>query len=179
VKTIFFSISALLLVLAAGLVVTGQQADKPPVPGVTNFSRVDATVACGGATTTEAFPALKAEGFKSVINLRQAEEPGANIEQARAAATAAGLAYIHVPMNGHEPKAEAVDAFLAAVKDPANSPVYIHCASANRVGAVWLVKRVLVDGWDVARATAEAERIGLKSPVLKQFALDYLKAHAG
>lgn len=63
------------------------------------------------------------------------------------------------------------------MRDPSNSPVFIHCATANRVGAVWLIKRVMVDGWDIERATAEAERIGLRSPGLKQFALEYIAAH--
>jgi protein tyrosine/serine phosphatase len=65
------------------------------------------------------------------------------------------------------------------VTDPANSPVYIHCASANRVGAMWLIKRVVDDGWDVDRATQEAERIGLTSRELKQFALDYIQRRQG
>lgn len=153
------------------------QAPAMPLPGVTHYTRVDATAACGGATSPDAYPALRAEGFAAVINLRQSDEPGANIDQARAAAQAAGLKYIHVPFDGHAPSAHAADAFLAAVRDPAHSPVYIHCATANRVGAMWLIKRVLVDGWDVDNATAEAERVGLRSPLLKQFALDYVAAH--
>lgn len=164
------------LFAAAGSPLTGQ-ATNDTLPGVTNYTRVETTVACGGATTTEAFPALKQAGFKAVINLRQATENRANIEGSKQAAEAAGLRYLHIPMSSAEPQAESVDRFLAAVQDPANSPVYIHCASANRVGAVWLVKRVLVDGWDLEKATAEAERIGLTSEKLKQFALDYLKAH--
>lgn len=171
-------VAAAVLVAACGTTPFAQ-GDKPPIPGTQNFSRVDATVACGGATTAAAYPALKAEGFKAVINLRQASEPGADIEQAQAAAQAAGLKYIHIPMNGQAPTPDVATQFLAAVKDPKHSPVYIHCASANRVGAVWLIKRVLVDKWDVERATAEAEKIGLKSPGLKQFALDYIKNHAG
>jgi uncharacterized protein (TIGR01244 family) len=155
------------------------QAPAGTVPGITNYTRVDATVGCGGATSADAYPALKAEGFAAVVNLRQADEPGANIDASRAAAQAAGLKYIHVPLNGHAPSPDAVDAVLAALRDPANSPVYIHCATANRVGAVWLIKRVLADSWDVERATAEAERIGLRSPQLKQFALDYIAAHKG
>lgn len=170
-------VAVLLMFLVAGL--RAVQAPAPPIPGVTHYTRVDATVACGGATSPDAYAALKAEGFAAVINLRQAEEPGADIDQARAAAKAAGLRYIHVPLNGHAPSAHAADAFLAAVRDPDNSPVYIHCATANRVGAVWLIKRVVVDGWDVDKATAEAERVGLRSPVLKQFALDYIAAHKG
>lgn len=143
--------------------------------GITNYTRVESTVACGGATPVEAFPALKQEGFKAVINLRQATEKGADIERSKDAAEAAGLRYIHIPMNGADPQAATIDRFLEAVQDPANSPVYIHCASANRVGAVWLAKRVVVDGWSVDKATEEAERIGLSSPKLKAFVLDYLK----
>jgi hypothetical protein len=62
------------------------------------------------------------------------------------------------------------------VTDPANQPVFIHCGSANRVGAMWLIKRVKVDGWDVDRALAEAVAIGLRAENLKAFALDYLSA---
>ena len=168
---------ACLLVMFSLAVPCAAQVPAAAVPGVTNYTRVDATVACGGATSMDAYPVLKAEGFAAVINLRQADEAGASIGESKAAAEAVGLKYIHVPLNSRAPSAEAADAFLAAVTDPANSPVYIHCATANRVGAVWLIKRVLIDGWDVATATAEAERIGLRSPHLKQFALDYIAAH--
>lgn len=148
-----------------------------PPPGVRNYTRVDATFACGGATKVEAFPALKQDGFASVINLRTAAEPDANLEGEAEAAREAGLKYIHIPFTTSAPDPGVVETFLKAVTDRANQPAYIHCASANRVGAVWLVKRVLVDGWAVEKATAEAEAIGLTSAVLKQFALDYIKTH--
>jgi protein tyrosine phosphatase (PTP) superfamily phosphohydrolase (DUF442 family) len=69
-----------------------------------------------------------------------------------------------------------VDAFLKAVADSANQPMYIHCGSANRVAALWLIKRVAVDGWDIPRATGEAKAIGLTSPALERFALEYVKS---
>jgi len=166
------------LLLVSSVTVLARQAPAAAVHGVTNYTRVDATVACGGATSVEAYPLLKAEGIATIISLRQADEAGADIGESKAAAEAAGLRYIHVPVNSREPSTAAVDAFLAAVKDPVNSPVFIHCATANRVGAVWLIKRVLIDGWTIENATAEAERIGLRSPHLKQFALDYIAAHA-
>ena len=58
--------------------------------GVTNFTKVDAVVACGGATETAALDGLKADGFKSVVNLRVATEPGANVEEGKAKAQALG-----------------------------------------------------------------------------------------
>ncbi len=149
------------------------------LPGAMNTTRVDAVVACGGATTNDAFAALRKDGFASVINLRQASEKGVDIPASREAAAAAGLKYLHIPVNGAAPEASSVETFLSAVRDKANQPVYIHCASANRVGAMWLIKRVVVDGWDMPRATAEAEAIGLTSEPLTRFAVDYATAKRG
>ena len=163
-------VTLLLLALTASL------AAQSAPPGTTYYTRIDTTAACAGATKADAMPAIKAEGFKAVVNLRQASEEGADIEAARQAATAAGLKYIHIPFSSSDPKAESVDQFLAAVRDPDNSPVLIHCATANRAGMMWLIKRVVVDGWPIDKATAEAERAGLTNPKLKAYALEYLKA---
>ena len=64
--------------------------DEAP-QGIRNYTRVDATVACGGATPPEALTALKQLGFTSVINFRTAQEEGAAIEASQNAASAAGL----------------------------------------------------------------------------------------
>jgi uncharacterized protein (TIGR01244 family) len=153
------------------------QVQKKEFPGVANYSRVDATVGCGGRVDPSAMRALKAEGYASVINLRLASEQGADIDAGRAAAKEAGLKYIHLPFNAAAPDTAIVDSFLAAVADKSNQPVFIHCGSANRVGGLWMVKRVLRDGWAVDRAQAEAETIGLRDAKLTAFATEYIKAH--
>jgi uncharacterized protein (TIGR01244 family) len=153
------------------------QVTKQERPGIVNFSRVDAVVACGGATDTAALDGLAKDGFKSVINLRQASENNANIEQNTAKAKELGLKYIHIPFNAQQPDPKVVDQFLAAIADKSNQPAYVHCGSASRVGSVWLVKRVLQDGWTVEKATEEAKAIGLRGEPLEKFALDYIAAH--
>ena len=140
--------------------------------GVVNFSRVDATVACGGDTPQHVFPALKDQGFVSVINLRLGNEPG--VAEEAAVVEAAGLRYHHIPMTPAMPETEAADRFLEVIADTTNQPVYIHCASANRVGAVWAIKRVVQDGWDRDKAIEEAQAIGMKSPVMLDFVTRYL-----
>jgi uncharacterized protein (TIGR01244 family) len=167
-------------VLAAVALLAGgvsAQVTKKDVPGVRNYSRVDATIGCGGATEASAMPALKREGFVSVINLRQASEPGANVDASRTAAQAAGLKYIHLPFNAAAPDPAVVDQFLKAVADKNNQPAYIHCGSANRVGGVWMIKRVVLDGWTPERARTEADAIGLTSPQMVAFANDYIAKH--
>lgn len=149
-------------------------AQTPAPEGIVNFSRVDATVACGGATEPSAIAALAAEGFKTVINLRLATEPG--VKDEAAVVEQAGLAYVHIPMDPQVPEAATAERFLEVIADPALQPVYIHCASANRVGAVWAIKRVVVDGWSRERAIEEGEAIGMKSPVMLDFVHRFLDA---
>jgi uncharacterized protein (TIGR01244 family) len=150
-----------------------QQVEKPTVAGVTNFATVESTVACAGATTGEAMPALKAMGFASVFNLRLASESGANVDEAAAAARAASLNYIHLPFNGQSPDPAVADRFVAEISKPENQPAFIHCAGGNRAAVMWLVKRLVVDGWDVDRATAEATALGMRSDALRAFAVEY------
>ena len=161
--------------LACTVIALGAQ--KMERTGIVNYTKVDAVVACGGATETSALEALKNDGFKAVINLRQASEAGANVEENAARAKALGLNYIHLPLNGQAPDPKIVDAFLAAVADKSNQPVFIHCGSASRVGAVWMVKRVLQDGWPLDKATEEAKMIGLRSAPLEEFAKQYIATH--
>ena len=100
-----------------------------------------------------------------------------NIELNAAHARSLRLNYIHIPFNAAQPEPRVLDEFLAAIANKANQPAYVHCGSANRVGAVWLVKRVLQDGWTIEKATEEAKLIGLRSEPLEKFALSYIAAH--
>jgi uncharacterized protein (TIGR01244 family) len=150
---------------------------KVEIDGARNVTRVDATIACAGATTPAAFAEIKKQGFASIINLRREQEPGADIPGARAAAQQAGLKYVHIPVDGARPDEASAEAFITAVTDPANQPAFVHCGTANRVAAMWLIKRVVVDGWEIERAHEEAKVIGLTSAELERFALDYAATH--
>lgn len=152
------------------------QVTKPTVAGVRNFAKLDATIACAGATTTEAIGELKKLGYASIINLRQASEVGADIDASKAAANGAGVRYIHLPFNNQSPDTSVADEFVKAVVDPRNQPVFVHCGSGNRAAAMWMIKRLVVDGWEAERAATEAAALGLSSEPLKKFALDYAAA---
>src|SRR5207237_4785757 len=134
---------------------------KSDVPGITNLVQVETTVACAGAVTPEAVASIKRMGFASIINLRLATEPGASIEEEAAAAKAAGITFVHLPFNGSSPDPAVADQFLKLITESRNQPAFIHCASGNRAAAMWLIKRVLIDKWDVYRAAEEALALGL------------------
>src|SRR5947199_10533459 len=92
-----------------------QKVTKENVPGVTNFVRLETTVACAGATTATAVPEIKKMGFTSIINLRQPTEQGADIDAEAAAAKAAGIRFYSIPFNGQMPDPAAADRFLDAI----------------------------------------------------------------
>lgn len=161
---------------SASLYAQASKVTKETIPGITNFARLETTVACGGATKAEAVPAIKKMGFAAIINVREASEPGADIDQEAAAAKAAGLNFVNVPFNLAAPAPDLVDKFLAAVTKKENTPAYIHCAAGGRAASLWLIKRVQVDGWDEARALEEATALGLNER-LKPFALNYIHSH--
>jgi uncharacterized protein (TIGR01244 family) len=157
--------------------VTTGSVTKGSVPGVTNFARLETTIACAGATTPAAVADLKKMGYASIVNLRLASEPGADIEGEAAAAKTAGITFIHLPFNEAAPDLAIVDGFLKAVTTPANQPAFVHCASGNRAAMMWMIKRMLVDKWDADRAGTEAAALGLTKSTLKTFALDYVQKH--
>lgn len=170
------AILVLLTLLGAANARAQAQVTKESVPGIVNFSKVETTVACAGATTPAALAEVKRMGYASVVNLRLASEAGAELEAEAAAAKAAGLNYIHIPFNAAMPDPMLVDDFLKAITNVRNQPAFIHCASANRAAALWMIKRVEVDKWDVERASTEAAALGLTSPALKTFVMGQIEA---
>ena len=173
-------ISVLLFVAAlfGGRAASAQQVTKPTVPGASNFAKLETTVACGGATTPEAVPELKKMGFKSIINLRLPDEPGAEIDVEAAAAKGAGLNFVNIPFSYAKPDPQAVERFLQVITSPGTEPAYIHCAGGGRAAMMWFIKRVMVDKWSTDKAMAEAEALGLTNVPLKTFASDYVRAHS-
>ena len=118
---------------------------------------------------------MKAEGVHSVINLRQASEY--NFEEEAATAKKLELRYFHIPVDKSNLKDEQAEEFIKITGDPENRPFFIHCATAGRVGAFWMIRRVLVDNWKIEDAKTEAHKIGMHDEKLRDWALDYIKRH--
>ena len=88
------------------------------------------------------------------------------------------MKYYNIPVAFGDPKEEQVTEFLRLTDDPANLPAFIHCTAAIRVGAFWMIRRVLRDGWTIEKAEVEAKQVGLKdSPHLNEFARNYIKKY--
>ena len=121
-------ISTLALLGAFGLMATvaSAQVVKQDVPGIRNFAKIETTVACAGAITPAAIQEIKKMGYASIINLRLASEPGADIEANVAAAKAVDIPYYHIPFSATAPDPAAVDTFLKTITAPGVQPAFIH-----------------------------------------------------
>jgi uncharacterized protein (TIGR01244 family) len=172
-----YALVVVLLVGVGGASAAAQNVTKETLPGVTNFARLETTIACAGATTPQAVAGLKQMGYAAIINLREASEAGADIDAEAAAAKTAGITFIHLPFNTASPNPAVVDSFLKAVTDAKNQPAFVHCASGNRAAAMWMIKRMQIDKWDAERAGTEAAALGLTNGALKTFALQYVATH--
>jgi uncharacterized protein (TIGR01244 family) len=162
-----------MLALLTAARVTAQQAEIPPIR---NFLRVNDQFCTGAQPRFEHLAQLKAEGVKAIINLRQPSEHRAEEEEAEAKRL--GLRYFNIPVVFGSPKDEQVTEFLKLTDDKANRPAFIHCAAAVRVGAFWMIRRVLRDGMTIEAAEEEAKKVGLvNAPHLNEFARSYIERH--
>jgi uncharacterized protein (TIGR01244 family) len=178
VKSHFLLAAALISsVWLAATPVRAQEVTKETVDGITNFHRLETTVACTGAIKATAVPEIKKYGFVSIINLRQPTEDGVDIEGEAAAAKAVDLRYYSIPFNANSPDPAAVDKFLDAITTKGSDPAFIHCAGGGRAATMWFIKRMVIDHWDADRAAKKAQELGMTSPTLKQFAIDYAQTH--
>ena len=153
---------------------------SPPqdAPQIRNFIRMNSDFCSGAQPRPDQLAKLKAEGVKTIINLRPPSEHRAAEEEAQAKAL--NFRYFNIPFVFGDPKDELATEFLKITDDPKNRPAFIHCAAGIRVGALWMIRRVLRDGWTIEKAEQEAEKIGLReSPHLNEFARKYIEKHSG
>lgn len=113
----------------------------------------------GGAPTPEELAAFDAAGFVTVIDLRTPGEPGREAEQAQAAEL--GMTWkalpVAAPAGVTRENARAMRALLAE----STGPVLLHCASGNRVGALFAIAAADLDGASVEDAIAVGKARGL------------------
>jgi uncharacterized protein (TIGR01244 family) len=161
---------------ACGMTLVEKTAALDELTSILSFLKLSEAVWTGGQPTLDHLAKLKAEGVKVIINLRPHSEHNGETEAARAKEL--GLSYFNLPVVYNAPKPEDADAFLKLTDEHLkDGRVFIHCAAAIRVGAFWMIRRVVRDGWTYERALEEANKIGLRNrPHLIEFARGYLES---
>lgn len=115
-------------------------------------------VLTGGQPTEAQLAHARDLGYRTVVNLRTPGEKGATTP---GEVEALGMKYVAFPIAGVADLDEAHARRFADILAKAERPVIIHCASGNRVGALFAMKAWLVDGKPPAEALALGEAAGL------------------
>lgn len=129
-------------------------------PAVVNYNRLRPQIATAGLLQPGAVAELKALGIATIVDLRGPEE-GTAVE--KKAVEAAGLRYFNIPVTEGMPSDVQIAEFGRIVEDANNYPLIVHCASANRVGAMWTLYRAR-KGIPVEIAIEEGRTTGLQPP---------------
>ncbi len=111
-------------------------------------------------------------GIKTVVNLRKPNELRWDEEKV---VTDLGMEYHNIPFKAFDELTDEVfNKTRALFNDSTKRPLLVHCASANRVGAVWLAHRVLDAKLSFEEAEAEAKVVGMKLPAYTRRAKIYI-----
>ena len=119
-------------------------------------------------------------GMKTVVNFRAAHEKGGLDPDAEGlVAEKLGLNYLHHPVAPEDLSPETVDEFRRALDD-LPQPVFLHCASGKRAGAMTLMALAADKGWDGDTALQEgkARGIDLAEDGIGQFIKSYADSKA-
>ena len=154
-------------------------------PGLANYFPIDGSASNGGAIQSSdwAISELWRRGFKTFVDVM----PGRDAEAVAVAARGVGMKYLAMPIAGDGGRgqidATKIEPVIKAISDPANQPLFLHSANGRSTAMLWMIKRVVTDGWTVEQAGAEAATIGLVDddpsvPALWKFAQDYIGARS-
>jgi len=162
-KYIFTLLYALVLISPAASaadiqVPFGNEIQSP----IKNYNRATPTLATSGTIGTGGVNELAEKGFATIIDLRTENEGTA---EEKKSVESAGMSYINIPVTGAGINHEQLVAFTRMI-EKAQTPVLVHCASGNRVGALWTTYR-LSKGINSEIAFEEGRTAGMK-PFLEE-----------
>jgi uncharacterized protein (TIGR01244 family) len=143
------------------------QCTDQPATNRASFIRYDISseLTLAGQPQPADWEAIAAEGFGVVVNMRSDAERAA-MQQQRA--EAAGLRYIHLPLPAYELEPEHLAIYHDALAAQ-QVRVLLHCRSATRVALMWLLDRVVYDGWSREQAEAALRAAGYGESAMETF----------
>ncbi len=119
------------------------------------------TLMTGGQPSLADLAVLKERGITTVINLRGLDEKLGFDEAAELEKL--GMSYVQIPMSSAKDltkeNAIKLDAALKDIKGTA----LVHCASSNRVGALFALREFQINGKSAEEAMAFGKTAGMKS----------------
>ncbi len=137
-------------------------AESAPWVAIRNAKQPFPGILTGGQPTDEQLMLAAKAGIKTVINLRSEREMSGLNEVGKV--TLLKMNYLSIPVDGAAGVSEKNSQRLAeALSNPELYPVMVHCASGNRVGALFALDANKRLGLSKDEALAVGKRAGLTS----------------
>ena len=139
-----------------------------------NFGKINDNYFRGAQPKGSDYNALAAIGVKTVIDL-QIDGPSKEASYV----TAAGMKFFRIGMTTSSAPTDAqVAQFFEIVNNPANQPVFVHCAGGrHRTGTMTALYRISFNGWNAAQAYNEMKQYHFEGlidhPVLRNYVYAY------
>jgi protein tyrosine phosphatase (PTP) superfamily phosphohydrolase (DUF442 family) len=143
------------------------------VQGAANACQAAPTLVTGGQPTPEQIAALSRAGGAVVLDIRDPMEPRPFDEPETVRAN--GMEYVNVPVGPGSMDDATMERILEVVRKHEGRPMYFHCGSGNRVGGALLPYFIIDRGMSEEAAIEQAMRIGLRSPELLEWGLEYAR----
>ena len=139
-----------------------------------NFGKINNNYYRGAQPKGSDYRDLAALGVKTIIDLQR---DGPSNEAGLV--TGVGMKFFRIGMTTSEaPTDGQIAQFFEIVTNPANQPVYVHCAGGrHRTGTMTALYRMTFDGWNAAQAYTEMKQFRFEGfpdhPVLRNYVYAY------
>jgi tyrosine-protein phosphatase SIW14 len=175
VSTSTIAVVIALAILSVAQTTEPQETTKtPPKIRIKNFGSINETFFRGAQPKEQDYADLAAMGIKTVIDLQRNGH-----EEEQSLVEAQGMKFFRIPMSDSaQPAPGQAEEFLKLVNDPANHPVFVHCAGGrHRTGAMSAIYRITRDGWSADQAYLEMKRYdfeyGMGHGSLKRYVYEF------
>lgn len=145
------------------------------VSGVANACQVLNHIITGGQPNTAQLKALKQAGGDVVLDLRDPMEPRPLNEPELVREL--GMEYVNVPVTPSSLNDQTIESILEVLRKAGDKTVFFHCGSGNRVAAALIPYFMLDEKMEEEDAINQAMRVGLRSPEMLEWGLDYARRH--
>lgn len=143
---------------------------------MSNRMKFNDQLTVGPQPSQEELKSLPDDGFRSVINFRTAgeDEQPLSPEEEGEVVQGTGLKYLHVPVSMDGMDEKKVDEFREQYQS-LPKPVFAHCKSGKRAGAMMMMHTAVEQGISGEQALEKAKEMGFEcdKPELEQFVKQY------
>jgi protein tyrosine phosphatase (PTP) superfamily phosphohydrolase (DUF442 family) len=143
------------------------------VSGVPNACEIVPNLITGGQPSAAQLRALKDAGGDLVLDIRDPME-SRPVDEA-VMVRELGMQYVNIPVRAGSLDDSTMEKILGVLRGAGSKTIFFHCGSGNRVAGALLPFFILDQKMDEKDAIEQAMRVGLRSPELLEWGLDYAR----